>query len=235
VGRRVNGHRLYYNTRNRPVFRFRALVGCQPVNDSLGGKTTRRGRPTTNSINQTTQMREPMVSKLGQLATRCQPVDRRDDVSDKDGKLRRSSIRESTTTNAAVKNEISSITQRYFRVWKNSHKHLALLIETLPRRRFCRAITSKTWSSCPHSIFTLSDGWKKSRSKAEAQRALVAVPHAWTIHWQQFWLCVALRIFPPFLFPIIQRRHGDKAKAEIKKAESGNQTRIAQINSWVGS
>jgi len=39
----------------------------------------------------------------------------------------------------------------------------------------------------------------------------------------------------PNLFPIIQRRHGDKAKVEIKKAESGNQTRIAQINSVNGS
>jgi hypothetical protein len=39
----------------------------------------------------------------------------------------------------------------------------------------------------------------------------------------------------PILFPIIQRRHGDKAKVEIKKAESGNQTRIAQINSVYGS
>jgi hypothetical protein len=51
------------------------------------------------------------------------------------------------------------------------------------------------------------------------------------IHWKQFWLCAALRILPPIIFPIIQRWHGDKAKAEIKKAESGNQTRIAQINS----
>jgi hypothetical protein len=42
-------------------------------------------------------------------------------------------------------------------------------------------------------------------------------------------------LFRPFLFPIIQRQHGDKAKAEIKKAESGNQTRIAQINSVNGS
>jgi hypothetical protein len=67
-----------------------------------------------------------------------------DDVSDEDSKLRRGAVRESTTANTAVKNEISGVTQRYFRVWKHSHRNRLLL-----RRPFCRCAAAVELAFAP--------------------------------------------------------------------------------------
>jgi hypothetical protein len=67
-----------------------------------------------------------------------------------------------------------------------------------------------------HSLINLFARWQQTATGIPPAAILVA-------------RCVVN--FSPFLFPIIQRRHGGDAKAEIWKAERRNETRIVQINS----